>query len=207
MLYNQRCTQLANMSSIDISQIYQTTKQLFGLKQIDRTGWLNSGIAHPESVADHSWGTALLCLVFSDYYQVNRQKVLELAIVHDCTEVITGDIPAVATSPEQAQALREKSAREGAAIAQLFGRSRLPYIKSLWEEYEQSKTKEALVVRDLNLIDMALQALLYTSLQQGQANTLQHFLTSAERRLVLDESRAIFDFIDQDFQQLSLAVR
>ncbi len=39
-------------------------------------------------------------------------------------------------------------------------------IRSLWDEYEDSRTATALFVRDMNLIDMCAQALLYESGQR-----------------------------------------
>ncbi|MGI0059463.1 MAG: HD domain-containing protein, partial [Nitrosotalea sp.] len=36
------------------------------LKKVQRSGWKNKvGVEHPESVADHSYGTAIMAMVFS----------------------------------------------------------------------------------------------------------------------------------------------
>lgn len=53
----------------------------------------------PQTIAQHSWGVAMLC----QYFKPKCRKELVLAaLTHDCTEMVTGDIPATAKwqSPE-----------------------------------------------------------------------------------------------------------
>jgi len=38
--------------------------EAYRLKDTVRAGWVLRGIRDPESVADHSWGTALLCMIY-----------------------------------------------------------------------------------------------------------------------------------------------
>ena len=61
------------------------------MKHLDRAGWLRVGIENPESVAAHSWGLALLCLRLAPK-ELDLQRVLSIALVHDLPEVIAGDI-------------------------------------------------------------------------------------------------------------------
>ncbi|HUZ18272.1 MAG TPA: HD domain-containing protein, partial [Spirochaetia bacterium] len=39
--------------------------RIYGLKDEPRAGWVLRGIRDPESVADHSWGSALLCHLYA----------------------------------------------------------------------------------------------------------------------------------------------
>lgn len=190
-----------------VAAVYNTAKQLFGLKDVKRTGWINSCVPDPESVADHSWGTALLCLLFSDYYEVDRQRVLEISIVHDSAEVIIGDIPATTENRQSHRWTETKQRLEKTAISQLFSAPAVASLQLLCEEYEASLSKEALVVRDLNLIDMALQALLYTIAETRTAGSLQKFLDSAKERLSLPKSHAIFALIEKDFAEHASTVK
>ncbi|MDF2757844.1 MAG: domain containing 2, partial [Thermomicrobiales bacterium] len=68
------------------------------LKSVPRTGWLDRGLdAHRvESVADHSFGVALLAWVCALQRQaegtpIDPERVLQLAIIHDLAEAKTGD--------------------------------------------------------------------------------------------------------------------
>ncbi|MEM4348410.1 MAG: HD domain-containing protein [Candidatus Anstonellaceae archaeon] len=64
------------------------------LKKLPRTGWLD--FAFPaESVADHSFGTALIALVLSKMENLDKSSeadLLKLAILHDLAEAKTGDL-------------------------------------------------------------------------------------------------------------------
>lgn len=181
---------------------YDTTKRLFHLKEVRRSGWLLSGVEFPESVADHSWGTSLLCLIFGEDYGVDVRRCLEIAVVHDVAEVITGDIP---FRPDQDSNERKncKAENEFEAMKDLLPGQDLYFLKELWEEYEESTTLEAKVVRDLNLIDMAMQALIYNTPPVRTSTNLTEFLDSAEQRLRLPISQQLFSKIKSDFHGLA----
>jgi len=153
----------------------------YRLKDLERTGWVLRGIVDPESVADHSWGTAVLALLFLPVAtewgaSLDGERVLSLAVVHDIAEVETGDIARRAVPGASRVSPEEKHDLETAAIGRLTeippaiadaipDASRgLSAIAGLWEEYEAGTTAEAQFVRDMNLVDMCLQALIY---QQG----------------------------------------
>ncbi|MFN7146928.1 MAG: HD domain-containing protein, partial [Myxococcota bacterium] len=61
------------------------------LKEVDRSGWTRIGVPHPESVAAHSWGVALLALLRCPP-ELDRHKLLAMAILHDLAEVRVGDL-------------------------------------------------------------------------------------------------------------------
>lgn len=189
------------------SSLYLTAKTLISLKEVPRSGWLQSGVLNPESVADHSWGTAILCLLFSDYYGVDPGRTLEIAVVHDAAEVITGDIPTTHWILNSPAKMVEKNALENDAIDKLFHTKDTARLRSLWEEYVESQSREAIVVRDLNLIDMALQAILYASMKHRTTQSLSQFIDSTKERLRLPESRPIFQLIEQDFISISTKVK
>ncbi len=66
---------------------------LGSLKETPRTGWLDRGIPaeDTESVADHSFGVALLAWLLAPE-ELDRAGVVELAMVHDLAEAAGGDI-------------------------------------------------------------------------------------------------------------------
>src|SRR4051794_15354555 len=63
------------------------------LKEIPRTGWLDRGILaeETESVADHSYGVALLAWLLAPD-ALDRGRVVELALIHDLAEAVVGDV-------------------------------------------------------------------------------------------------------------------
>ncbi len=58
----------------------------YGLKDEARQGWVLRGIVDPESVAAHSWGTSLLCLLFAEDAGVDPGEALAISTVHDLAE-------------------------------------------------------------------------------------------------------------------------
>ena len=123
-----------------------------GLKSVARTGWLRVGIEDVESVAAHSWGMAFIASQICPD-EIDRAKVIEMCIVHDLAEVVTGDI-----TPHDGVSTAEKSRLERAAFEQL---SLADNTEQLFDEYEQQVTLEARFVRFVDRLDMALQASVY----------------------------------------------
>src|SRR6056297_1841506 len=69
----------------------------YALKDEGRTGWQLRGVDAPESVAAHSWGVAYLVLALGDRFRgdlpdIDLDRALRLAVVHDVAEAETGDV-------------------------------------------------------------------------------------------------------------------
>ena len=53
------------------------------LKRIPRSGWVEVGVQQPESVADHTFRTSILCMIYSDLEGLDELKLLRMALIHD----------------------------------------------------------------------------------------------------------------------------
>ncbi|WP_226481259.1 HD domain-containing protein [Natrinema amylolyticum] len=141
--------------------------EAFELKDERRTGWVLRGIESPESVAAHTWGVATLCLLYADRADgdVDRERAVSMALVHDLAEARTGDIATRADDGDQRVSGEEKADRERTAITNLlepFGGAESDVdARSLWVEYEARETPTARFVKDMDLVDNCLQALKY----------------------------------------------
>jgi putative hydrolase of HD superfamily len=128
------------------------------LKHLPRKGWVLRQVPFPESVASHMYRMAMC--VFCLNSEVNTFKIMKMALVHDLSESIVGDI-----TPHDGVSQEEKYAKELEAIVHIS--SLLPEswsreeVKALWDEYERGVTQEAQIVKDLDKFDMILQALEY----------------------------------------------
>jgi putative hydrolase of HD superfamily len=159
------------------------------LKDEARSGWELRGVRGPESVADHSWGTALLCWLYApsggraeqapadtegpDAAEkgIDRERAVLMALVHDIAEAEMGDVATRVHASERRMSAAEKRGRERAAfdtVRDLLDQSpegggapRAQELEALWAEYEAGETETARFVRDMNLCDMCLQALFY----------------------------------------------
>jgi putative hydrolase of HD superfamily len=160
------------------------------LKKVSRSGWIRVGLKSPESVADHTFRTALLCMIFSSLEGLDELKMLQMALIHDLPEVIVGDL----TPSEKAKA--DKNSEEDAMkslLAFLPKKVQGKYIQ-VWHEYASNKTVEAKAVRQLEKLEMALQAREYED--SGVAKErLEVFIKSAEESISFSAIRAIFSCI------------
>lgn len=117
------------------------------LKDVLRQGWVDRGHAHPESVAAHSWGVAFLVLMLLPE-ELDRERALTYAVLHDVAEAWVGDL-----TPRDGVSADEKHRREAEAI-----RTHLPALYQRWQAYEAQDDPEARFVKQLDRLDMALQA-------------------------------------------------
>ena len=162
------------------------------LKQLYRQGWLQHGIEpkYCESVAEHSFCVALLGLFLAEGYpELNVNKVVRMALIHDLGEIYAGDF-----TPKDRIDKNHKFQLEKQSVLQVF--NKLPNGSkwiNLWEEYEQGKSAEAKFVRQLDRLEMLLQASVYE--QQGQAD-LSDFFASTQWNLFSPELQSIFKVLE-----------
>ena len=63
------------------------------LKNVTRHCYTSNG--RHESVAEHSWMSAMMALLLRDEFpKANMDKVIKMCLIHDMGEAFTGDIPA-----------------------------------------------------------------------------------------------------------------
>ena len=147
----------------------------FELKSLPRAGWSRVGIAAPESVAAHSWGMSLLILLLCPE-ELDRERAMGMAVVHDLAEVIVGDI-----TPHDGVSPHDKALLEREAFIRLTeALPRKQLLRELWEEYEAAQTPTARFVKACDKLDMALQAAVY---ERTVGADTQEFILSAAQAL------------------------
>lgn len=161
---------------------------VLALKDLDRAGWVRVGVDRPESVAAHSWGVAWLVLATCPP-ELDRGKALAYAVIHDIAEVRVGDIT-------PADGVTDKAEREAAAMREICAER--PDLLAIWEAYEAQGDPEARYVRELDRLDMALQALAYH--RRGTPGMLE-FVESAGRVIRSPGLRARWEEIRREVAQ------
>lgn len=165
------------------------------LKHLFRQGWLRVGVPRDrcESIAEHSFGVALLSLFIAETHFAGRadaNRVLRIAILHDVGEARVGDLtPHDPTTPD------DKHERERNAVREILGK--LPHggdYLSCWEEYEHGESLEAKIVKQADRLEMALQATVY---EHGLGLNLDEFYASAWKAMESPEFRALLDGIEE----------
>lgn len=181
------------------------------LKDEKRTGWELRNIEDPESVADHSWSAAFLTLFYGMKEEnIDTDHAIKIALVHDLAEAETGDIATRAQDADQETSEEEKNELEHSFFDNLTEIREDDNIRALWKEYDQKETDEARFVKDMDKIELCLQALKYELQQrydpeednenfQGHDNLDEFFITT-ESRLNTSTGKQLFQEIRQRYE-------
>ncbi|MGN0785758.1 MAG: HD family hydrolase [Candidatus Aphodomorpha sp.] len=121
------------------------------LKSVPRHCYTAEG--ERESVAAHAWRVALLALLLEkEQPDIDMRRVIELALVHDLGEAVTGDIPSFLKTE------RDESV-ESDALSQIVSLLPAPEgerLRSLFQEWEAGSTREARFCRALDKLEAVI---------------------------------------------------
>jgi putative hydrolase of HD superfamily len=150
------------------------------LKSVKRAGWISKVNVLPgESVADHTFATCAVAMVFADVLGLDAERVMRMVILHDLAESIVGDyMPGDVSALEKME--KEKDAMEK-ILASLPGDVQSMYTQ-VWDEYLDDKTEIARFVHRIDKLEMAMQASQYAA-QGYDQELLTQFFSSAKNAL------------------------
>lgn len=155
-------------------------KRVGNLKNLLRTGWVLRLVKNPETVAEHSFRVAALTLLFSDCKEINHEKACVMALFHDYAETLAGDILPVGGVSSEMKNKIEKEAMQK-LLSEIGNETVSSKLSTVWNEYEERKSVEALLVKDLDRFEMCLQAFEYEL--QNEALDLSEFFASVQGKL------------------------
>jgi putative hydrolase of HD superfamily len=183
----------ASAGGRDTEAFLRSFIRMMDLKGLYRQGWLKRGVPEnrAESVADHSFGTALLALLLAErlkaspeFLGLKSHRCIEMALVHELGEVYVGDI-----TPVDGVSREEKYIREREAFIKVV--EDLPnrdWLLELWEDFEAGRSPEARFIRQLDRLEMGLQAAL---LKAEGYQRMDEFLESAHRTVTQPDLKAL----------------
>jgi putative hydrolase of HD superfamily len=155
------------------------------LKRLDRTGWVLRGLAPgAESVGAHTFGVTVAAMLLADEVrargvEVNVERVLRLALLHDLAEARTGDMPRTMAKYYGAEARqRAERAAFDDVVSGLGVRLKEVYSR-LHADYEGRVSLEARLVKAADIVDLLAQALAF---ERAGARELDEFWEGAAER-------------------------
>lgn len=167
------------------------------LKTTKRTGWVYRKVRQPESVSDHMYRMSMIAMAVSGS-DLARDRIIKMALVHDLAEAEVGDIaPADNVSKEEKRALEEAAMRRirddilsGSALgAELY---------DLWLEYETGDTGEAKLLKEIDKMEMIIQADEY---EKAQGQDLSEFFSSTQGVFKSPIMRGIDDVLRKEREE------
>ena len=131
------------------------------LKNIKRYGWVLKGVEDAESISDHAFRVTFMAIVLSEDKTLNRQKIIDMALIHDLGKAIVGDV-IYQHGKKNLAPLKNKYKDEKRALTSVIKSTKnKKYFLSLWDERVEQKTKEAKFIKSIEKLEMIITALEY----------------------------------------------
>ncbi len=161
-------------------------------KRLSRSGWVREKVKEPESVAEHSFRVGVLAMILSDKLNVDKDKLIKMALIHDLGEVFTGDIVWMRGEVVDIKMREEKEEEELKSLIGLFEMIYDDSYIKIFEEMLERITKEAKVFWQLDKLEMAIQALEY---EEMDGKNLEEFFMNTDLFIQEPLLREIFNQI------------
>jgi len=182
-----------------IRQLLDFLQEIEKFKYIERHIYLQDG--RRESDAEHSWHLAMFLLLFEKNLPPNLDflKMVKMALIHDLCEIYAGDVLFYDDKGREG-----KSERELDAAQKLF--KQLPddlqtEFMQLFHEYEEKKTKEALLVNSFDKLQPILQNIGTHGLTWKKLNITYDQLHS-KKKIHMDHDNLIKDVYEQILKEI-----
>jgi putative hydrolases of HD superfamily len=155
------------------------------LKRVKRSGWWLAGVKDPETVAEHSYRTAIIACLVAMLEKADAERACAIALFHDTHEARIQDLHKVA------QRYLDMPHAEHTAIAEQL--DRLPdavraEVKSLKDAFTGTQSVESQIARDADHLECLAQALEYKA--QGNRD-VDDWIANCRKRLVTKSAQQL----------------
>ena len=165
--------------------------ELNQLKKQKHTGWLFAGVNNPVSVAEHIFRTAQIGYILAVMEGNNNpEKIVSILIIHDNCESRTGDQNKVSAKyynkkDSEVKAFSDQIKSLGTQIEKRW--------KNYFNEFEERNTKEGIIAKDADWLEVAFQAKEYVDLGYASAqdwiDNVEKALETRSAKLLLKEMK------------------
>ncbi|MFF5108370.1 HD family hydrolase [Streptosporangium sp. NPDC000509] len=156
------------------------------LKRYRRTGWLVAGVRDPESIADHSFRTAIIASVITALEGGNPERAAFMSLFHDTQETRITDIPYLGKLYLKATPNEEVTADQVRGVPGPVAEM----VSGAVGEYEEKASLEAVCARDADKLECLIQAIEYR--EQGHQN-VQPWIDSSLAALKTASAKRLAD--------------
>jgi putative hydrolase of HD superfamily len=109
------------------------------LKRSKRSGWLIAGVDNPESIAEHTFRTAIIGYLLALMEDADPHKTATLCLFHDTQESRIGDVPSVGKAYVVTAPNPQVTADQVADFPEALSQA----VRDLVDEYEARESPEA----------------------------------------------------------------
>jgi putative hydrolase of HD superfamily len=125
------------------------------LKRIKRSGWWVAGIDDPETVAEHSFRTAVIAFYIAHVEEVDPYKTVTMALFNDIHEARINDLHKMGHYYIEFRDAEKKVFAD--QIHELDVRVKRA-LSSMREDYDRQQSKESIAARDADILECLVQA-------------------------------------------------
>lgn len=131
--------------------------------KVERTGWVESKVPNPENIVEHMYKCWLVGLLYLpdefDDAEYDKQSILQMLLIHDLGETVTGDI----NRPEKIKNLKHYDEEENKVMHSLMFSGTYPaspnlnHYLDLWENWENKSNINYKIAKDIDNIQTIYQ--------------------------------------------------
>jgi len=166
------------------------------LKRIKHEGVRLAGVENPCSVAEHILISAQIAYVLAKLEGADASKCAVMNLFHDNEEARLGDHHKVSARYFDVKAVERKAEKEHFSNLGKFGEELFQF----QEEKRQRNTKEGIIARDADWLEVALQAKIYSELGykgcEDWVDNVEKALETKSAKEILAEIRKNPDFLN-----------
>ncbi|MEY9211546.1 HD domain-containing protein [Thermobifida halotolerans] len=173
----------------DLSSLGRFLYEAGTLKNQRRTGWWMAGVRDPESIAEHSWRTALIASLIARLEGADPARAALMAVWHDTAETRTGDVNHLGK-----RYLGSEADPRAVAADQVDGMPEpvVEMVRGVIGDYEDQETLEARCAKDADRLECLIQGVEYRA--QGYANA-QRWIDNSLSRITTPSGQRLADAV------------
>ncbi|MGC8571093.1 HD domain-containing protein [Caldivirga sp.] len=152
---------------------WRLLKLVDSLTGIPRIGWVNAGVKHPETVAEHTLLVSYIAASLAKSMGLDAGKAALLAMVHDAAESMTGNVSKMVRDK---MGLSQWRMLEAGIVGELgFGDE--------FNEYVDLKSQEAVLVAISDKLATLIRACYYRELGYDTLALIKNYLSEVKELL------------------------
>ena len=174
------------MESSEAERLAHLIHEAGVLKLLPRTGWAYCGVSSPESIAEHSFRTAVIAGLIAKAEGADPARATYLAVWHDTQETRVLDIPHLGRKYLEAASNERVTADQVAGLPQEVADD----VNALVHEYEEAASLEAQCARDADKLECLFQAIEY---RDAGARNVERWIETSRANLRTRSAKQVAD--------------
>lgn len=164
------------------------------LKDILRRTKLFDSSRH-ENDAEHAWHLSLMAIVLGEYSneEIDPARVIKMVLIHDIVEIDAGDTFLYAENRDTVTSLEKKAAER---IFGLLPEDLYREFYSLWNEFEEGRTKEAKFAAALDRLQPVMQNY-YNNCYAWRKHGIKSSQIIEKNMRISEGSKVLWDYASQ----------